>query len=280
MKLLYPLAKRFIAGYDFDSAKKPISKLIKSGYKVSINYVGEESKTANDCFWAFSQYSEIIDFYRDEEIDLSIKLTQLGLFIDKSLCLNLLFKITERAKKRGHTIRLDMENSQTTTDTINFCLRVKKDHDNIGVAIQANLLRSSFDIHRLIENKVSIRLVKGAYQEDTLVALQGEDRIASAFFHLAMRLKIHKANAPAIATHDEELIKKIFKSSSNPKYFDYEFLYGIRRDIQRRLKDDGIKVRIYVPFGENWLPYTLRRLREWKNFKFVFFNIFKEWKHK
>ncbi len=278
MKLLYPLAKRFIAGYDFDSAKKPISDLINSGYEVSINYVGEGSKTEDDCFWAFSQYSQIIDFYKDNKIDLSIKPTQFGLSINKNLCLTLLFKITKKAKKYGHTIRLDMENFRTTDDTINFCLRIKKKYDNIGVAIQTNLFRTNLDIDKLIQNKVSVRLVKGAYREDDSIAFQGKDHILSSFFYFAMRLKAHKANAPAIATHDEALIEKIFEFSSNPKYFDYEFLYGIRRDVQRRLKDGGVKVRIYVPFGENWLPYTLRRLKEWKNLKFVLFNVFKEWR--
>ena len=128
----------------------------------------------------------------------------------------------------------------------------------------------------MIERGVSVRLVKGAYKEDGDISYQENAQIFSAFFAHAAHLYSEKANKPAIATHDQNLLEDIQELIPDPKYFEYEFLYGIRRDIQKNLKDDGYKVRIYVPFGTDWMPYCLRRLKEWKNLKFVFVNVFKE----
>ena len=164
-----------------------------------------------------------------------------------------------------------------TQRTIDVCLEVNKEYNNVGIALQANLHRTDKDIKLLIESGVSIRLVKGAYEESEDIAEQSRLAIEMSFFDYAARLKAHKANNPAIATHDEELIEDITEIISNPEYFDYEFLYGVRRDLQKNLLLKGYSVRIYVPFGKKWLPYTLRRLKEWKNLKFVIKNIFKEW---
>jgi len=276
MRLLYPLAKRFIAGYDFESAKPKIDKLIADGFDVSIDYVGELSRSLEDCSSAAKQYLQISDYYSDKQIDISIKPTQLGLKFDPKFCEDILFLIVKRANENGHTIRLDMEDSSVTQPTIELCARIKKHLPNIGVAIQANLLRSEEDLKVLIKNKISIRLVKGAYKENEIIAIQDDMILGANYFHLAATLYSEKSNNPAIATHDEELLEDIEQMITDPKYFDYEFLYGIRRDLQRRFRDNGHSVRVYVPFGTDWLPYTLRRLKEWKNLKFVFMNIIKE----
>ena len=277
MKILYPLAKRFIAGYDFESAKPKIDKLIADGFDVSIDYVGELSRNLEDCSNAAKQYLQISDHYSDKQIDISIKPTQLGLKFDPKFCEDILFLIVKRANENGHTIRLDMEDSSVTQSTIQLCTRIKKHLPNIGVAIQANLLRSEEDLKILIKNKISIRLVKGAYKENEIIAIEDDMILGGNFFHLAATLYSEKSNNPAIATHDEELLEDIKELIPNPDYFDYEFLYGIRRDLQKDFKDNEHRVRIYVPFGTDWLPYTTRRLKEWKNLKFVIYNVFKEW---
>ena len=129
-----------------------------------------------------------------------------------------------------------------------------------------------------MENDVSVRLVKGAYKEDKGIARQFAEHTKASFFDYAARLYSNKANKPAIATHDEELLDDINELIPNSsEFFDYEFLYGIRRDVQKKCKLEGKRVRIYIPFGTEWLPYTIRRLKEWKNLKFVIKNIFKEW---
>lgn len=277
MKLLYPLARRFIAGHNFDSAKPRIQKLMDEGYEVSIDYLGELSKSHEHCKKARDQYIEIINFYKDKKINISIKPTQIGVSISRHLAYKLLTEILHAAKKFGHSIRLDMEDSSVTASTIWLCMRARAVGYNIGCALQANLFRSRSDLIRLIKAGVSVRLVKGAYKEAEKISWRKEDEIGASFFDCAATLRSLKANKPAIGTHDEELLEDIEFMLPNPEYFDYELLYGIRRDLQKSLKNKGYNVRVYVPFGEDWLPYTLRRLREWKNLKFVFTNIFREW---
>jgi proline dehydrogenase len=276
MKIFYPLAKRFIAGHDFDSARPKIRKLLDEGYEVSIDYLGELSTNVSDCEKATSQYLKIVSHYWSGKIDISIKPSQLGLLINPVISYQNLNKIAKAAKKFGHTIRLDMEDSRVTSMTINQALSLNKKYGNVGVAIQANLHRTKKDLKILMDNNVSVRLVKGAYKESEDIAYQGELDIGANFFHYAATLYSNKTNNPAIATHDEELLEDIEDLLPDPKYFDYEMLYGIRRDLQKSLLQKQYRVRIYIPFGEQWLPYTLRRLKEWKNLKFVIKNIFYE----
>jgi len=277
VNFLYPLAKRFIAGYDFDSAKKTISRLVDQGYEVSIDYVGESSKTCKDTLEAKNQYLEIINYYRDKKIDISIKPTQLGLNINSFTTYKNIKEIAKLAKQFGHTIRLDMEDSNVTEFTLSLAILLNNKYGNVGVAVQANLFRTEEDLTRLIKNNVSVRLVKGAYKESKETAYQDDLNIESWFFHYAATLFSEKANKPAIATHDEDLLDDIKVLIPDSDYFDYEFLYGIRRDLQRDFKGMGHRVRIYIPFGKNWMPYVVRRLKEWKNLKFVIKNVFKEW---
>ena len=278
MKILYLLAKRFIAGHNFDSAKPEINRLLDKGYEVSIDYLGELSKTKNDCIRARRQYLEIIKFYaKGKHIDISIKPSQLGLLINPVLAFENLNLLAKEARLRGHTIRLDMEDSRVTELTRNLAISLNKKHHNVGVAIQSNLYRSNKDLKILIKENVSVRIVKGAYKEDSKIATQNKEDIKFNFFNYIAELRAHGGKNPAVATHDEELLEDITEMMPNPDYFHYEFLYGIRRDLQRKFKENGYKVRIYVPFGEDWLPYVLRRLKEWKNLIFVIKNIFKEW---
>ena len=266
MRILYPLAKRFIAGHDFDSAKVSIDKLIDEGYEVSIDYIGEQNKTIKECKEAFIQYLKIIDYYKEKKIDISIKPTQMGMLIHPFVSYNFIARLAEKAKNFNHTIRLDMEDVDVTEETINLAISLNKKYNNVGVAVQANLYRTWKDIDRLIDNNISIRLVKGAYKGDTQIK-----DIKKDFLGLAVYLKAKQANKPAIATHDEKLLNKIDNG-----FYDYEFLYGIRRDLQKNLKEKKRCVRIYIPFGKNWFPYTVRRLKEFKNLKFVILNIIKE----
>lgn len=277
MKFLYPLARRFIAGHSFDSAKPKIQKLLDKGYEVSIDYLGELSKTVEDCEKAKNQYVEIINYYERRKIDISIKPSQLGLLINPIISLKHISHLAKLAKERGHTIRLDMEDSRVTELTRNLAMSLNQKFGNVGVAVQANLYRTKQDLRYLIDNGISIRLVKGAYKEDKEIAFQSNEEIEKAFFSYAADLNMEGANRPAIATHDESLLYDIRKMlPRSKKGFDYEFLYGIRRDLQKRFKNKNYTVRVYVPFGEDWFPYALRRLKEWKNLKFVTSNVFKE----
>ena len=293
MKLLYPLAKRFIAGHDFESAIPVISKLIWDGYDITIDYLGELSKTEEDCQKATQQYIDIIEYYGalHVPIDISIKPTQLGLLLDKTDCEVRLIDLVTRAYVYGITIRLDMEDSNVTQDTIDLCLRLHKEHPNIGIALQANLYRTDQDLTYMMEKNVSVRLVKGAYKEAIDIAYQRKDLLHDVFLKQALRLVSDRCRSyyhykndtspiPSIGTHDEQLLDDIlgylnrFNVAKDDLFI--EMLYGIRRDLSFSLKKQGYCVRLYVPFGEDWLPYTLRRLREYKNLKFIISNIIKE----
>ena len=293
MKLLYPFAKRFIAGHDFDSAIPVISKLIGDGYDITIDYLGELSKTEEDCQNAWQQYVDIIEYYGllHTPIDISIKPTQLGLLLEKVDCEAHLTDLAARAYEYGITIRLDMEDSSVTQDTIDLCLRIHKNYPNIGIALQSNLYRTPQDLNYLLQKNVSIRLVKGAYKENINISYQRNDLIHDQFLKQALilisdrcrsyyYLKNDIAPVPSIGTHDEDLINEILSYLPTIKIkktdLFFEMLYGIRRDLCSSLKKDGYCVRLYVPFGTEWLPYTMRRLREYKNLKFIISNIIKE----
>ena len=190
MKLLYPFAKRFIAGHDFDSAIPVISKLIWDGYDITIDYLGELCKTKEDCQNARQQYVDIIEYYGllHTPIDISIKPTQLGLLLDKVDCEAHLTDLAARAYQYGITIRLDMEDSSVTQDTIDLCLRIHKNYSNIGIALQSNLYRTPQDLNYLLQKNVSIRLVKGAYKENVTISYQRNDLIHDQFLKQALIL--------------------------------------------------------------------------------------------
>jgi proline dehydrogenase len=289
MKLFYPLAKRFIAGHDFDSAKPVIADLMAQGYGVTIDYLGELSKTIDDCEKATKQYLDIIEYYKNSSIDISIKPTQIGLKLDREKCFELLLKITSQARQYGITIRLDMEDFSVTQDTIDMCLRIWKKNPNIGIALQSNLYRTTNDLPKLMSRGISIRLIKGAYKEDITKSYQQNNLKVKSFLRLAQTLLSNNGKSyfhylnnvkHAIGTHDETIIKSITTQlpvfKVKPTDFQFELLYGIRRDISFSLLKEGYNVTLYIPFGEEWLPYTLRRLKEFKNLRFVIFNILKE----
>ena len=293
MKLLYPLAKRFIAGHDFESAKPVINKLMRDGFKISVDYLGELSKTKKDCDKAYRQYIEIISYYSNKgiKIDLSIKPSQLGLMFDKKYCYRLMKNISFEADHNDMTIRLDMEDCSLTQDTIDLCNYLKSHSNNVGMAVQTNLFRTWSDIHTLMSNNISLRIVKGAYKETIKVAYQDKEQIRNLFIRNIFRiitdrcrsyyfLKDTDTPVSAIGTHDEEVLKKVIYNMNRfnvgKRDVDFEFLYGIRRDLSTELKDKKYTVRLYVPFGTQWLPYTLRRLKEYDNMKFVLTNVIRE----
>ena len=170
-----------------------------------------------------------------------------------------------------------MEHSIITDRTLDLCLRMNKEFPRtIGTALQARLFRTKDDMIELMKNNVSVRLVKGAYVEKQTIALKSYQDIQVNYLQLIKLLGNNTNRKCAVATHDETILDNIL-SRADADRFDFEFIYGIRRDLQRLLKDQRQKVRIYLPYGENWLPYAWRRLREFKNLTFVVRSIFKEW---
>lgn len=280
MELLYPFARRFIAGPDLNTALPAIRGIEESGFFSSIDILGESVNTPPQVEAAKVEYLKLFESLSsiNHSFDFSIKLSQLGLDIDKDYCSE---NLKQLAHSLGnHTIRLDMEDSTRTQDTLEICEKVHRTYPQLGQAIQAYLYRSENDVHHCIDNNISIRLCKGAYKESSDIALQAMDKIRENFYKLACQL-LKEGHQPAIATHDENLLADILsfihKEKINPNSFYFEMLYGLRRDLQKLLKSKGYRVRIYIPYGKAWLPYTLRRLAEKKeNLRFVITNLFRE----
>jgi len=276
MKLLYPFAKRYIAGDDIRSAQRTANALSNDGFSLSFNYVGEYSKTLDEAIAAQNQYSKILNNYQDSTIDLSIKISQFGILISQTDCESLVEQVVEKAHNFGHTIRFDMEHSKITDKTLDLCLKLNQKYpETMGVALQAKLFRTEDDMKECMNNNISLRLVKGAYIEKESIALKSYQKIQENYLRLIELLGTKMDRRCAVATHDETILNDIF-SKPDANRFDYEFIYGIRRDLQKSIKDQGQKVRIYLPYGENWLPYAWRRLREFKNLTFLVRSIFKE----
>ena len=273
MRILYPFAKRFIAGGDRKTALKNIKSIYQSGYLSTVDVLGENVFTEAQAAAARDEYLNLL---KDIEtlhfpLDLSAKLTSLGLDIDYELCKKNVEDILNAAGQ--HTVRFDMEGSDCTERTVNMCLELHEPHSNLGLVLQSYLHRTEADVDRVIQNKISTRLCKGAYKEPASIAFQSMTDVQANFLKQARRL-LKEGHLPAIATHDEYLIKTLleFIKQENipPQSFYFELLYGVRRDLQKVLLEKGYRVRIYVPYGKSWLPYTLRRLGERKeNILFV-----------
>jgi len=280
MRILYPFAKRFIAGEDRATAVKNIKSLYDRGFLCTVDVLGESVHTEDQAIAAKNEYlallKEIATFHRP--IDISAKVSALGMDINYDLCKK---NVEELIDAVGHhTVRFDMEDSNLTERTLKLGLELQKTHKNLGVVLQAYLRRTDQDIQSVIDQGVSTRLCKGAYKESETLAYQSMDEIRETFLKQAFRL-LKKGNLPAIATHDETLIEKIRGFIEKEKIprdsFYFELLYGVRRDIQQSLLRKGYQVRIYVPYGNAWLPYTLRRLGERKeNVIFIVKNLIRE----
>ena len=280
MRILYPFAKRFIAGEDRATALKNIKSLYDQGFLCTVDVLGESVHTEDQAIAAKSEYlallKDIETFHRP--VDISAKVSALGMDISYDLCKKNTEDLIDAV--RHHTIRFDMEGSGLTEQTMKLGLELQKTHKNLGVVLQAYLRRTDQDVQSVIEQGVSTRLCKGAYKEPEAIAYQSMDEIRENFLKQAFRL-LKEGNLPAIATHDEVLIEKIIEFIEREKIsadsFYFELLYGVRRDIQKALLDKGYQVRLYVPYGKAWLPYTLRRLAERKeNIIFVLKNIVRE----
>lgn len=261
-------ARRFIAGETVDEAVAAGAELQKQGLLLTLDYLGESVTSGAAAAAAAADYVRIIGAIVQSGIErnLSIKLTQLGLDVDRATAVDNMRRILEPADANGFFVRIDMENSPYTDATLNtFETLWQQGHRQIGTVIQSYLKRSEADIRRLNALGSRVRLVKGAYKEPKDVAYQKKSDVDAKFIDL-MKLLLDEGTYPAIATHDPAMIEatKSYARGRNCPSDRYEFqmLYGIRRDLQNALVKDGYRVRVYVPFGRQWYPYFMRRLGE------------------
>ncbi len=264
----YGFARRFIAGESIDEAIDTARTLGAKGFGVSLDYLGESVATLELADAATRDYLGIIDrvVASGVERNLSVKLTQLGLDVDRATALDNLRRILEPAGAHGFFVRVDMENSPYTDATLDILETLfGLGYTQVGTVIQSCLLRSPGDVERLNTLGARVRLVKGAYREPKTVAYKRIEDVDAAFVDLARRL-LDGNPYPAIATHDPAIIDAVKAYAAErglgADRFEFQMLYGIRRDLQAALLGEGYRVRVYVPFGKQWFPYFMRRLGE------------------
>jgi len=263
------LVKRFIAGDNLDQALGVAEDLVARGFHTSLDYLGENTKTQEEALAAKTTYIQMLQRIAASpcapRTNISIKLTQCGLDLGDAYATENLRDVLREAEKVGNFVRVDMEASEYTERTIQIMGRIWEDHKNTGTVLQTYLYRTPDDVELMIRLGMRTRLVKGAYLEPATVAHPEKSKVDDAYVTLGKRM-LEAANYPAFATQDEKIISALTVHAQEKGIpqdkFEFQMLYGIRRDLQDRLKDQGYNVRVYIPFGDMWYPYFTRRLAE------------------
>ena len=261
-------ARRFIAGETVEDAIAAARGIQADGLLVTLDFLGESVASIAEADAATRAYLAMIEKIAASGVErnLSLKLTQLGLTIDRATCVDNLRRILDAARTHDFFVRIDMENSTFTAVTLDvFETMWQQGYRNAGVVLQSYLPRSETDAARMNALGARVRLVKGAYNEPRDVAYPSKADVDAAFLRI-MRLLLAGGNYPAIATHDPEMIEATRAYAAerrvDPSRFEFQMLYGIRRDLQNSLHRQGYRMRVYVPFGREWFPYFMRRLGE------------------
>ena len=261
-------ARRFIAGETVAEAIAAARPIEAAGMQVTLDYLGESVATIDEAAAATREYLTVVDAIAAAGIgrNISLKLTQLGLDVDRATTVDNLRRILDRAAQHDFFVRIDMESSAYTERTLEiFETLWQQGYRNAGVVIQSYLRRSEEDVRRMNALGARVRLVKGAYKEPREVAYPSKADVDAKFIEL-MRLLLDEGHYPAIATHDPAMIAATRNHATTRGYasnrFEFQMLYGIRRDLQAELTAAGYPFRVYVPFGREWFPYFMRRLGE------------------
>jgi proline dehydrogenase len=275
------VARRFVAGETLDEAMPVTHELNRRRISVSLDHLGENTNDASEAESAAQDYISIIDRIQSEGADanISVKLTALGMDISETLARENLTRVLTTAQRHNIFVRVDMEASDYTQRTVDLVIDLHATFENVGTVIQSALYRSPEDVERLIAAGIRVRLVKGAYLEAATIAHPRKAEVDSAYLQL-MRQLIEHGVYPAIATHDERIIDAAIRLASErdiPRArYEFQMLYGIRRDLQERLAATGYNVRVYVPYGSQWYPYLTRRMAERPaNLIFIVSNTFR-----
>ncbi|MEE9225170.1 MAG: proline dehydrogenase family protein [Bacteroidota bacterium] len=260
-------AKRYIAGDSFDDAARAVRNLNASSMMATVDLLGEDVTTLDEAIAARKAYEKILSAFEVQQLDsnLSVKLTQLGLKLNKQFCTDNLVEILEVARQQRNFVRIDMEDSSCTDDTLEIYRSVRRLFDNVGVVIQAYLRRSEVDVCELIKEKVNVRLCKGIYVEPEEIAFQGQEEVRENFVKL-LDLLLRNRCYVGIATHDDTLIGAAYGMLQSMKFdrheYEFQMLLGVRHDLRSSIVQSGHRMRIYIPFGRHWYAYSMRRLKE------------------
>jgi proline dehydrogenase len=283
-RLAKSFANRFVAGETLDTALEAVGRLNKRGINASLDLLGESVHNEAEARAAGQAYVNMLDriYERRADANVSVKLTAMGLDISEDLCVAIMQKILQRAREYRTFVRIDMESSEYTQRTLDlFEQRLYPSYrENVGIVLQSYLYRTFADVEHANLLKARVRICKGAYKEPETVAYPAKKDVDASYVR-CMHALLKYGNYPGIATHDEAIIKetkRFVKENQIPtSRFEFQMLYGVRRDLQDQLVRDGYRMRVYVPFGTQWYPYLMRRLAERPaNVAFLTGNLFKE----
>ncbi len=261
------LSSRFVAGSKLEDAIRVCRAIHADGITATLDYLGENVKSLDEAAACRESYLTTLHAMQEAGVEpnVSIKLTQFGLDLSESVCEENVAALVKAAAAIGGFVRIDMEGSAYTDRTLALVTRVHREQGACGTVIQSYLHRSAADIEALERARIRVRLVKGAYLEPPEIAFPDKAHVDRNYLALAKGL-LTAGEYPAIATHDERMIEALERFVSEKGIgrdrFEFQMLYGIRRDLQRRLVNEGYRLRLYVPFGEAWYPYFMRRLAE------------------
>ena len=283
-RLAKSLANRFVAGETIDTALAAVVPLNARGITASLDLLGESVHNEAEARAAGKAYVTMLDRIHQQKAraNVSVKLTAMGLDVSEDLCVTIMHDILQRAREYQTFVRIDMESSEYTQRTLDlFEQRLYPAYrENVGIVLQSYLYRTFADVQRANLIKARVRICKGAYKEPETVAYPEKKDVDSTYVRCMHELML-KGNYPGIATHDEAIIKeaKRFAKENDiaPNRFEFQMLYGVRRDLQDKLVREGYRMRVYVPFGTQWYTYLMRRLAERPaNVAFLTGSVFKE----
>jgi proline dehydrogenase len=283
-RVVKSFANRFVAGETVDTALAAVARLNARGITASLDLLGESVHNEVEARAAGDSYVAMLDRIHEQKADanVSVKLTAMGLDVSEDLCVSIMQKILQRAREYQTFVRIDMESSEYTQRTLDlFEQRLYPAYrENVGIVLQSYLYRTFADAQRANLIKARVRLCKGAYKEPETVAFPDKKDVDSTYVRCMHELML-KGNYPGIATHDETIIKEAKRFAKEnqipPNRFEFQMLFGVRRDLQDRLVREGYRMRVYVPFGTQWYPYLMRRLAERPaNVAFLTGSVFKE----
>lgn len=264
------LSSRFVAGMEIEDALRVAEAINRQGMKASLDVLGESVTSELEAHSSAEIYHRLLDSIAERKLNsnVSVKLTQMGLDLSPDLAETIAESLAKHAKATGSFVRIDMEGSQLTQVTLDIVRRLHAKADlrgAIGVVIQAYLYRSQADIEQLLADGIRVRLCKGAYKEPAEIAFPRKADVDANYVRLSCQL-LESPIYHGLATHDEAMIAaaKSFSSQHgiDPARFEFQMLFGVRRDLQRKLIREGYNVRVYIPFGREWYPYFMRRLAE------------------
>ena len=283
-RLARAFARRFVAGETLNDAVAVVRALNAKGITASLDELGESVTNEREATATRDHYLAILDRIAADKLDanVSVKLTALGLDISEDLCVRLMRDLLERARQRGSFVRIDMESSAYTERTLKLFEQAlyPEYREHVGIVLQSYLMRTPADVDKAIALQCRVRLCKGAYQEPATVAFPAKLDVDAAYAACASVL-IERGRYPGVATHDPALLDavKLFARARSiaPDRFEFQMLYGVRRDLQEDIVREGWRMRVYVPFGTQWYPYLMRRLAERPaNLAFVTGNLVRE----